>query len=117
MKTTEKNAQQTYIVTLSNSESDSVFAELVKGTEDQVAHYLLHMLETERKDINNNDGTDWDYGDERISDIDRRDVNGKTVLTAGGSWPEFHIVVSARPADTTPMKTLNDKCSWMKKYE
>lgn len=117
MKTDKTGTQQTYIIALSNSASNDIFTELVNGTESQVAHYLLHMLEIEREDMKDNGDGDWDYGDDRISGIGKKHVNGKTVLMAGGTWPEFHITISARPADTTPAKTLNDKCSWMKKYE
>lgn len=100
----KKETYPTWIVALHNSEESHIFTQLVIGETDHIKDYMLKMHATERQDHQDNDDGDWDFGP-----IDRNDIqeNPSTkILESCASWPDFNIIITARPADLTPKKHL-----------
>ncbi len=95
-----KSTRKTWIVALSNTESDTIFSQLVTGTKNQVKQYLVRLLKEERHGYKQEQDYDWDYGTTSAKNV--QEHPGSEILDACGVWATFHITVSARPAQLTP---------------
>lgn len=90
MRKTRKN----YLVGICNTEDDGVTLSRVNGTECMIIKYLIKLLKSDRKVIEENYGSCFDYGAETAEDIIKRQDGS---LHAFATYNNFHIDYSAIP--------------------
>ena len=82
-----------WIVSVCNSESDTISSSLVRGTEGQVKAHMLKIAADGRVAYNGNYGSDWEDGPETEADISASGDGAS--LCCCCQYADSHTLISA----------------------
>ena len=89
-----------WIIGVSGSDMDDVVVYKFTGTVDDAKNKLVDLVYDERKERQNDDFYDWDFGTESVKDIS---VSPRGKLYAFGCYRDYHTDYTATPLDLVMM--------------